>query len=290
MLDSPVGHGRDQQYGLGILLLGMVNDGDPGLVEGDKTCESGRKTPTPLAGGWTRFSLAPRHWRGLLRLRRAILRTQRHQDVDAGSPPLVVLNNTSAELLTHARMLAAEDREDTEAVSELVKLADGNQRALQVAALGAREKGEHRESSWADRSHRLLQAAIADGVVEPLSESERTRLALLDDFAERPVSDQWWRLMELAPGLAGLTGSLPVEQLARHLTSTEVLDLPPQAREPIRAARQSARERLKSELAPLVGPQSSADNPILRSQIAYEAALEYLMDFDEACRDEESEK
>lgn len=266
----------------------IVNDDTPGLVEGTKVYRSGHKYPTPLASGWTRFSLAPRHWRGLLTFRRAFLRTQRHQDLDADSPPLVVFNNVSAELLTHARMLGAEDREDTEAVSELVKLADGNQRALQVAALGAREKGEHRESSWADRSHRLLQAAIADGAVAPLTESERTRLALLDDFAELAVSAQWRRLTELEPGLAGLTGSLPVEQLARHLTSTEVLDLPLQEREPIRVARQAARERLKSELVPLVGPQSSADNPILRSQIAFRAALEYLMDVDDYYRREET--
>jgi hypothetical protein len=287
MLAWSDGHVRYALPGPNILLLGMVDDDTPGLVEGNKEHGSGRKL---RVGSGIRFSLSPRHWRGLLRLRRAILHAQRHQDLDADSPQFVVLTDSSAQLLTHARMLAGEDREDAEAVSELVKLADGNQRALQVAALGAREKGEHRESSWADRSHRLLRAAIAGGVVAPLSDSERARLALLDDFAELPVSDQWRRLTELEPDLAGLTGSLPVEQLARHLTSTEVLDLPPQARGPIRAARQSARKRLKSELAPLVGPQSSADDPILRSQIAFKAALEYLMDFDEACSDKEAEK
>jgi hypothetical protein len=256
----------------------MVDENAPGLVKRDGADEGEHSDSTPQPGSYTRFSLAPRNWRRLLKLRRMIRRTQRDQDVDADSPPLVLLDNDSAELMTHARMLASDGREDTNAVSELVQLADGNQRALQVAALGVRENGEHRESSWADRSHRLLQAAITNGSVAPITESERKRLALLDDFAGLSLSDQWRRLTELEPGLSGLTRSLPVEELAGYLTSTEVLDLPPQERGPIWAARQSARERLTSELAPLVGPQSSADNPILRSQIASGAALQYLVD------------
>jgi hypothetical protein len=280
---APVGHVRCALLVTDILSLDMVDDGSSGLGEGNNA-DGGRHKDLKLSdGGGIRFSFAPRHWRGLLRLRRAIRRAQREQDLDADSPPLVVLTDLSAQLLAHARLLSAEDREDDEAVSELVRLADGNRHALQVAALGARQKGEHHESSWADRSHRLLQAAIAEGTVAPVPESKRTRLALLDEFAELPVADQWRWLTELEPRLADLTGSLPVEQLARHLTSTEVLDLPPEQRGPIRTARQVSRERLKSELTPLVGPQSSTDHPVLRSQIAFRAALEYLMDIDDNC-------
>ncbi len=269
MLDPPVG------FGTGIMRFRMVEENTPRLIERADEAEHGdcaRQT-----GSYTRFSLAPQNWRRLLKLRRMIRRTQRDQDVDADSPPFVLLDNDSAELMTHARMLASEGREDADAVSELVQLADGNPRALQVAALGVRENGEHRESSWADRSHRLLQAAIANGSVVPITSSERTRLELLDDFADLSLSDQWRRLTELEPGLSGLTRSLTVEELADYPASTEVFDLPRQERGAIWAARQSVRERLKSELAPLVGPQSSADNPILQSQIAFGAALQHLV-------------
>jgi hypothetical protein len=258
------------------LLFGMMDDDTPVLADGSGPYKSGREGPR-MASDWTRFSLSPRHWRGLLRLRRTILRAQRNQDVDADAPQFVVLTDSSAQLLTHARLLAAENREDTEAVAELVRLANGNERALQVAALGVREKGEHRESSWADRAHRLLQAAASNKAIASVPEDEGRRLKLLDDFADLSVSQQWECLTELEPRLANLTGSLPVERLARHLTSTEVLELPQQERVPIRTARQAARESLKRSLDPIVGPGSPTDHPILRSQIAFRAALEYLM-------------
>jgi hypothetical protein len=241
----------------------------------------GPEDPKHRAEGGVRFPLSPRHWRGLFRLRRAILRAQRHQNLDADSPPFVMLTDSSAQLLTQARILAADDREDSEAVSELVRLADGNQQALQIAALGARENGVHHESSWGNLTHRLLQAAIVDGSVVPLTVDEHARFTLLDDFAEMPVSDQWDRLTELQPRLTDLTGRLSVEQLARHLTSTEVVELPPLERGPIRTARRTAREYLKGGLAPLVGPQSLTDDPILSSQIAFKGALKYLMEVDD---------
>jgi hypothetical protein len=153
--------------------------------------------------------------------------------------------------------------------------------ALQIAALGVHQKGEHRESSWADCAHRLLQAAASNKVIASVPEDESQRLKLLDHFADLSVSQQWQSLTELEPRLANLTGSLPVERLARHLTFTEVLELPQQERASISHARHAARGSLKRSLGQIVGPGSSTDHPILRSQIAFRAALEYLMWADE---------
>lgn len=228
--------------------------------------------------GGARFSLAPWHWRSLFRLRRAILRAQRQQDLDADSPPAVILTDLSAYVLTQARMLVANGREDDDAVRELIKFVDGDVGALRIAALGARQGGEHHESSGANLTHRLLQAAIVDASVVPLTDKEYARLTLLDDFAELPVVDQWRRLTELLPCLSDLCRKLGGGQLARHLKSSEVAELPLVEREQIMDARRAVRERLKKELMPLIGPRSLTDNTILRSQIAFDAALIYLIE------------
>lgn len=227
-----------------------------------------------------RFSLAPHRWRSLLRLRRAIRHAQNSQDISVDSPALVVLTDLSAELLAHARALAGDDRQDRKAVSELIELAGDDQRALQIAALGARQGGEHHESYGASLTHRLLQAALADSAVESLTDSQRECLTRLEDFADLPITTRWRQLTELQPRLIDLTGQLSIEQLARHLDTTEVVELPPPQRERILSVRHAARERLRGELASLVGPQSQSDHPLLRSRTALATALTYLMEVD----------
>ena len=229
-----------------------------------------------------RFSPMPYRLRTMLRLGRAIRHIQNRQDMSAESPPLVVLTDLSVELLGLARVLAVDGRENREGVSELIGLARSNQKALQIAALGARQGGQHRESYEANLVHRLLQAALADGSVESLTCSQRECLRRREDFAALSIAARWRLLVELEPRLTSLTGQFPAEQLVGHLDTTEVLELPSVQRERILSARYIAHERLKRALASLVGPQARSDHPLLRSRTALVTALTYLMEVDSA--------
>jgi hypothetical protein len=94
-----------------------------------------------------------------------IRRSYREQNLDEENPAHVLLSGHAGNVLERARELAGKDREDREAISELIDLAAGDQQALREAALGARQWGAHQDHRDANLVHRLLQAAINDGPV-----------------------------------------------------------------------------------------------------------------------------
>lgn len=100
----------------------------------------------------------------------------KNQDLDAEAPEFVLLDEQSSALLQRAQDLALNGREDAGAVEELVRMASGNRRSLQLGALGARQWGQHRDYSSSNRAHRLLEAALSGGPVAAVSPSERARV------------------------------------------------------------------------------------------------------------------
>lgn len=215
---------------------------------------SGRKSDR--RGPAVRLSLRPTQWCRLLRLRRMIRAAQQNQDLASDSPVMAVHTDRSAELLLQAQLLAMEGRDDSDAVGELVKLANGDSHALGIAALGARQGGEYHESYVADLTHRLLQAALGGGPVAALDGDERARLLALDSFADLPPSSQWSELLKRQPHLSDLAEVKVKPGDVRH----------------------TVRQRLRSRLIRFVGPESGVDDPILRSQVALDAAVAYLME------------
>jgi hypothetical protein len=193
-------------------------------------------------------------WRWLLPLRRVIRQARQTQDLEADSPALVMLTDKSAELLMCAQAMGADNCDNASAVKELIRLADNDRQALRLAALGARQGGEHRESYRANLTHRLLQAAIANSLVEPLPGKERARLVAVDDFADLPLSQQWQELIRREPRLARLAGN------GRRAGLDE----------------SQVRTYLRRQLATLVGPKSASPDVILGSRAAAHAAVMYL--------------
>jgi hypothetical protein len=133
-----------------------------------------------------KIPITPRRIPRLIRLGWALRKADKGQDLDADSPCIVMFDEHSSAIFKSALSLAAEERKDPAAVAELVGMGKRHKRALRVAALGARQRGAHRESSPYNLAHRLLQAAITDSPVKPVKRDEQERLDLLDEFQELP--------------------------------------------------------------------------------------------------------
>jgi hypothetical protein len=143
--------------------------------------------------------------------------------------------------------------EDQAAVGELTALAKGHGRALRVAALGTRQHGAHMESSLDSLAHRLLQAAITDAAVEPLSRDDRERLQRIDAFAELPHEEGWRVLTEREPRLA----ELEADADAGRFGGRDVMALPEEQRQEVAGEELQGMKRLNERLKPLVGPDAA---------------------------------
>jgi hypothetical protein len=206
--------------------------------------------------GLFRFSMRPSQWRRLLRLRRLVLTLQRRQDIDSSLPPIVIHTDRSAHLMQYAQMLASEGRKDSEAVAELVRLAGADKHALDIASLGARQGGEYLESYRVNLAHRLLQAALTRSPVTPIDDAERTILLDLDTFADLSALAQWRELTRRQPHLSELVRYCAAQGYTR---------------------RHPRRRDIREKLIEYVGPQSNTPDPILKSRVALDAAVEYLL-------------
>jgi hypothetical protein len=174
-------------------------------------------------------------------------------------------------------VLAAEHREDPDAINELLTLSGDDRRALQEAALGARQWGAHRDHEDANRAHRLLQAAITGKPLTSSTTRERERFALLDDFAGLTTDDAWNQLTELDPRLADLEGEVRAGRFSRGHAATELQAL---GRDDARRAAvelRSARRDLNAHIRALVGPDSGQDDPLASSFIAFQIASNHLV-------------
>jgi hypothetical protein len=219
----------------------------------------------------------PWPWRlpGLMRLGDAMRKLYKEQNLDDPAPKLVPLDPRSSEILNLARALAGDRREDDRAVKELTDLAASDEKSLRRAGLGARQGGEHLESSWANLTHRLLEAAINKTPVSRLSEAEMARLKVLDDFAALSPADRWRALTEHESGLSGLETDARAGRFGRTMKPD---DRSPQEKRQAAISRMRGREDLETLLSPLVGPQSATDDPLMSSKLALNTTRRYLLD------------
>lgn len=225
---------------------------------------------------WFRQAVRDVGVRGLLRARRAARDAEGNVDLNAETPENVGLDARSYAMLQHALDLAADEREDDEAVAELTHLADRRRRTLQVAALGARQRGEHRDYEVPNRAHRLLQAALTGRPVAPVSESEQQRFDVLDAFTELERVEQWRELVEHEPRLADLERDAQAGHYATTTRAVQIPTLAPEQRAHAAAELLRVHNELDARLRPLVGPDSGNADILLGSQAAFDAACDYL--------------
>jgi hypothetical protein len=213
----------------------------------------------------------------LVRLGFILRRAHKRQDLDQEAPELVALNPASSEILTKAHMLADNEREDEEAISELRTLSHGDTRALREAALGARQRGQHHESSWADLTHRLIQAAINKTPILQLNSDDRNRLKGFDDFACMPLDAKWEALTNLEPRLLELVDEARAGQFGSSTHQDELQTLSADQQQKATVAQMIGRKRLNDRLVSVIGPQSCTEHPLTQSRLAFSAARRYLL-------------
>jgi hypothetical protein len=216
--------------------------------------------------------------RGMISATRALRRSHREQDLDEESPAHGLLSEQASNILERARELAGEGREDREAVGDLIDLAGRDQQALKEAALGARQWGAHHDHRNANLAHRLLQAAIDDGPVSALTESERERFALFDEFVDLPIDVAWDRLVAQESRLAGLEREVHAGMFSGKHGATELHALPQDEARRVAMDLQGKRRELNGRLRPLVGPESDQGDQLLSSFDALQVAVNYLAD------------
>jgi len=249
-------------------------------------CEMANQPEPPLQRpGHIKFPITPRTLPKLIRLGWAIRKAQRTQDLDAEIPETVLFDDRSTALLERARDLASDERKDREAVRDLQAMARGHRRELQVAALGTRQWNAYRESSLEDLAHRLLQAAISDTQVEPISDDDRKRLEAIDAFAELPNDEQWRLLVEREPRLA----EVEADALAGQFRARDILALPQEERKAAAGENLRGMKRLADRLEPLVGLSATSADVILTTYVAGQVASEHLMRLSETRGPEGSE-
>lgn len=107
-----------------------------------------------------------------------------------------------------------------------------------------------------DRAYRLLSAVREGRAVSPVDSESR---ALLDDqeqLGRMSLIGGFKRLIELEPALEQVSR----DDAAASATATSATKI----------------TRRQSDLRPLVGPEARGSDPLLKSELAYSVALEYL--------------
>jgi hypothetical protein len=235
----------------------------------------GRERELETRSTTIKFGLKPRALPGLIRAGWALRKGFRGQDLDDESPEFVMLDERASAILRRAQDLAADDREDEDAVRELRTLAGRHKWSLSLAGLGARQWNQHREGSIPNRAHRLLQAAISDSRVEPIGIEECEQLDVLDRFAELTRAESWRMLSEREPRLLALEADA---RTGRFGTPGVIgNDMPREEEQRIVRDRVRGLVELQNSLDPLVGPASGSDDVVLRSHMANERAHSVVM-------------
>jgi hypothetical protein len=214
--------------------------------------------------------------RRVLAARRAVIDAHRSQDLSADALEMVLLDEKAKELLQRARGFAGQDVADGDAVSEIIRVAGRHRRTLQVAALGARQWGQHHDYASANRAHRLLQAALTRNAVQPPSADDRRRFEVLDPFRKLAPDEQWRELVRREPRLANVEAEARTGAFGNADDILNMSFLPDEQR---RAATIDNLRRLRlrdDRLSGWVGPGCSSPDILLSSRIAREAASGHL--------------
>jgi hypothetical protein len=187
-----------------------------------------------------------------------------------------VPNPNSAEAVEEtARRRADEGREDRAAVDELLRVAEGSRGALELALLGLRDHELHRIDRVTNRASRLVEAALADSEVPPVSHEDARSLAEVDAFEAEAPHERWQRLVGLHPELADF------ETQARHGAFGDVRRIRASRLGRIRpheCADMDQRMRMHLKVGEIIGPDSAAEDAVSRSPRALSSATDYLED------------
>jgi hypothetical protein len=116
-------------------------------------------------------------------------------------------------VVTHANQLAAQGREDDQAVAELRTLARGKRRVLKSALRASYQGGLHREQVQVNRAYRLILAAQDGSVVPPVADDDRERIAEVEGLMALSRDERWARLVQGEPRLTGALAAMASSQV-----------------------------------------------------------------------------
>jgi hypothetical protein len=194
----------------------------------------------------------------------ALLKYGADRQVDVDQPKVVFPTHRSGELKKIALEFASEGREDSDAVSALRLAAGSHRKDLVKAGAELRFDGFFREDRTQNRAHRLISAAVSDGVVVPVTAHEEELFERTEELKSLPVDVAFSSLASLQPKLGELVGQVQSAWSA----STELND----------------EERLTSilrfslhGLGPLVGPDAVSTDPLVKSQLAFGIGRVHLL-------------
>jgi hypothetical protein len=186
-------------------------------------------------------------------------RDQQPKDESDSDPTWVITTKRSDRIIAYAKRLANEGREDDAAVDELVAAVGRHHHELVVAGRYFHVSGQYKEDRIANRAERLIHAAMNRSSVSPPSESDETVLSALEGLGQLDAATAFDRLAQGQTGLRDLKDELDRGSFNQEPDSA--LDF---------------RLHLRDRLAPLVGPQSTNADPVLRSNMALELSVDYL--------------
>lgn len=171
-------------------------------------------------------------------------------------------------LLARARLLADDEREDEEAVRDLVVLAGADVDALQAAAVLASFHRPHHDAPAMNVARWLLEAAASRA--EPQTEAAEP----LGIFDVLPLDEKWARLSARNPELSELEADARAGRFGDGTRMHRSEHMATEDSAP--AAEAEKRVRLYARLTQILGPASSAHDDISGSRTALRAASEYL--------------
>jgi hypothetical protein len=177
---------------------------------------------------------------------------------DEDEPGLLIQSPRVDKLVEIAFELVTNDRPDEDAVQRLLQAAGRHPGDLKKAAAQVRFGGHAKFDRRVDRANRLLLAAFNGEPVQPLPPEQDELFTRVDELMSVPVEEAWPTLVALQPGLADLETTFA----PRRSVSDEERDL--------------LWEELVGALKPVVGGDARSDDPLVRSDPAWNVARLFL--------------
>jgi hypothetical protein len=188
------------------------------------------------------------------------------------------MSRRAKRLARKARELAAEGREDVEAVDELVALAKRRHGDLQAARSRWRVDGMSSERAVPNRSVRLLEAALEGGPVRPPEPAVRDRIETLERLDSLPLDEAFTELSRRDPRLRDLERQARDSATRHRAQEFEDLSGGAETETDTDAERYSTDAEIfvVRELESLLGGGAGVSDPILGSATAHLVARNYL--------------
>lgn len=220
---------------------------------------------------------APKRVLALLGLGVAIHHTYKAQTKKGEVPKGILLNERSNQIRNRAIELAADGREDEDAVAELVALSGRHRHDADVAALDLCTENRCHESRTYNRAHRLLRAAITSEPVAPPTDADVVLMEVVGHLHQLPPDAMFGELAAKEPRLNEVEALVRAGELGAPI-DTSILNLRDEERREFAREWLERHEVLCKRLLPLVGPEAEVDDLALRSYFARSSVQEYLQE------------